>query len=570
MRESGKDMCKVKKITLEEVYMKLILVMIIPVILFAQIERWVYIYDGNLSHIDVAEALTCGLDGNIYAVGRTANLGTSSDFIVASLKDNGDTNWIYLYNPVNLEDIAFAVCYGLDHNIYAAGMSSTPTTYADFTVLSLTTGGDTNWIYRYDGPSTSEDYDIAHAITYGLDGNIYAGGTSKALSTAGDFYVVSLSAAGDTNWTYRHGGTATSGGMVRAIEYGADGNVYATGFSWNPGSYYDLLVVSLSTAGDTNWTYGYGGALGDDAGYSVVYGLDSNIYVAGYSISADSLWYFTVISLTDEGDENWVFRYPSSNIFIFRPGDAIVYGLDNNIYAAGKCSLPGQTDDFFVVSLNTAGDTNWTYQLDGKANDDDFANKIVYGSDGNIYAGGMVRDMSSGPDFAVVGLAADGSEKWLYTYSALPIYRWDEAYAIDYGWDGNIYAAGQGSHAGSFWNYNFTVISLDPVTGIEETKNLPAQAVRLEATPNPFSHQTRIRCSILDTRYLIEDPYIRIYDAAGRLVISFNLGSSIQNQESVVRWDGRDQAGNKLPGGVYFVRPRNADHGTIEKLLLIR
>ncbi len=196
--------------------MKYITILLVPFILLAQIERWVYAYDGNMNHMDIAQAMACGLDGNIYAVGRTANYGTSSDFIVVSLDDNGDTNWIYMYNPANLEDIALAVDYGLDHNIYAAGMISTPATYSDFTVLSLTTSGDTNWIYRHDGPGTVEDYDLALAITYGFDGNIYAGGTSKALSSAGDFFVVSLSAAGDTNWTYRHGGTASSGGTTPA------------------------------------------------------------------------------------------------------------------------------------------------------------------------------------------------------------------------------------------------------------------------------------------------------------------------------------------------------------------
>jgi hypothetical protein len=103
--------------------MKYIMNLFVPLILLAQIERWVYTYDGNMNHIDIAQALVCGLDGNIYAVGRTANYGTSSDFIVVNLKDNGDTNWTYMYNPMNLEDIAFAVDYGLDHNIYVAGMS---------------------------------------------------------------------------------------------------------------------------------------------------------------------------------------------------------------------------------------------------------------------------------------------------------------------------------------------------------------------------------------------------------------------------------------------------------------
>lgn len=150
--------------------MKYIMILLIPCALFAQVVNWIYTYNGNLNHIDVAEALVCGLDGNIYVVGRTANYGTSSDCIVASLNNQGDTNWIYMDNPANLEDIPFAVDYGLDHNIYVAGMSSAPVTYSDFMVLSLTTDGDTNWTYRHDGPGTIEDYDMACGIRYGPDG----------------------------------------------------------------------------------------------------------------------------------------------------------------------------------------------------------------------------------------------------------------------------------------------------------------------------------------------------------------------------------------------------------------
>ncbi len=542
--------------------------LLIPFVVVAQIERWVYTYDGNLHRIDVAEALTCGLDGNIYAVGRTANVGTSSDFMVVSLNDNGDTNWIYMYNPANLEDIALAVDYGLDHNIYVAGMSSTPATYSDFTVLSLTTGGDTNWTYRHDGPGTIEDYDAADAITCGLDGNIYAGGTSNAHLGAGDFFVVSLSATGDTNWTYRQGGTTYSGGTVKAIEYGADGNIYAAGYNAYVGSYYDFFVVSLSAAGDTNWTYRYGGALGDDAAHSVAYGLDGNIYAAGYSIGADSLWYFTVISLTDDGDENWVFRYPSDIMYIFIPASAVVYGLDNNVYAVGKCVLPGQTEDFFVVSLSTAGDTNWTYQYDGKANDRDFAKAVAYGSDGNIYAAGMVCDELRGPDFAVVCLAADGTENWLYTYSAVQSYRWDEAYAIDYGSDGNIYAAGEDNcGAGGFWDYDFTVVSLQPTTGVDEMNTNFTSLMRLDAMPSPFTHRTDIRYQITDDR---EVHVIKVYDITGHLVTDLSGQISVIGHQASVKWDGTDAAGKQVPAGVYFVTLEGNNWRASEKLLLIR
>jgi len=93
------------------------------------------------------------------------------------------------------------------------------------------------------------------------------------------------------------------------------------------------------------------------------------------------------------------------------------------------------------------------------------------------------------------------------------------------------------------------------LTHVEEgtapaTNVIPA----IYAYPNPFSKLTNIRYSILDTRCWIENPTLGIYDASGRLVRSFHQGSSIENQGSVVSWDGTDNTGRRLPSGVYFVK----------------
>jgi hypothetical protein len=322
-----------------------------------------------------------------------------------------------------------------------------------------------------------------------------------------------------------------------------------------------MFVISLSTAGDTNWTYSYGSDLGDDVAYSVAYGLDGNVYAVGHSIGMDSSWYLTVISLNSDGDENWIFTYPAGFVDAHRPSIAITYGLDNNIYAAGKCQMPGQTDDFFVVSLSPSGDTNWTYQLDGSAHGDDRARVLVYGLDDNIYAAGMIENVVSGQDIAIVSLDADGTENWVYTYCAFPIYRWDEAYGIDCGWDGNIYAAGQCSSAGGFWDRMFTAISLDPITGVEETNTEHMQLIRLETTPNPFSTETKIQYSVPpNTGYV---PTISIYDARGSLVRSFDQGLS-------VIWDGTGESGAYVPAGVYFATVETENCTTTGKLLLVR
>jgi hypothetical protein len=92
-------------------------------------------------------------------------------------------------------------------------------------------------------------------------------------------------------------------------------------------------------------------------------------------------------------------------------------------------------------------------------------------------------------------------------------------------------------------------------THVEEMKELKTTNVyNITVHPNPFTHSTKIRYSILDTRYLIEDPTIIIYDATGRLVKSFSIQTSNLLSSTSVVWDGTDQANRKLGSGVYFLR----------------
>lgn len=538
---------------------KIIIALFIPLLTFTQIERWVYRYNGWTDE-DIAYDVVQGLDGNIYAVGKTVHIGTGTDFMVVNLKDNGDTNWMYIYDRAGYGDMAMSVVYGTDNNIYAAGRSGTASTYWDFLVLSLTTNGDTNWTYQYDGPSSS--YDEANSIAYGLDGNIYVAGSS-----ADDMFVVSLSAAGDTNWTYRHDGAGIASNGASAIVYGADNNIYVAGVSCGATTSWDFCVISLSPAGDTNWTYQYdGGASSYDGANSIVYGLDGNIYAAGYSNGIGGEWLLTVTSLTSEGNENWVYTF-RGDLYQSNRANSLAYGADNNIYVAGMCAWATSGHDFMVLSLSAAGDTNWTYRLQGSQNADDDAKAIVYGSDGNIYVAGTVVDGMSAKDFTVVSLAADGTENWMYSYTAAPTYWWDEAYAITYGLDDKVYAAGYSIDSTSIHLWDFTVISLDPVTGVEETNTNSKQLVRLEAMPNPFTNFTDIRYGITDHS---QECKLEIYDIAGRLVADLSKQTSVIGHQLSVKWDGTDETGKQLPGGVYFVRFANQDNGTIEKLLLIR
>ncbi|KPK64708.1 hypothetical protein AMJ83_00480 [candidate division WOR_3 bacterium SM23_42] len=109
--------------------------------------------------------------------------------------------------------------------------------------------------------------------------------------------------------------------------------------------------------------------------------------------------------------------------------------------------------------------------------------------------------------------------------------------------------------------------------GIEEIATwhaVPKTTMSLQVSPNPFTQQTQIRFSIQDSRSTIQKMELSIYDISGRLVNSFNHETPIMNCESVVSWDGTDQADRQLGSGVYFIKLTADDYETTEKVLYVR
>jgi flagellar hook assembly protein FlgD len=60
---------------------------------------------------------------------------------------------------------------------------------------------------------------------------------------------------------------------------------------------------------------------------------------------------------------------------------------------------------------------------------------------------------------------------------------------------------------------------------------------------------------------------LKIYDAAGRLMKSFDVGSSIEDRESSISWSGIDDANRKLGCGVYFVQLETQDNNITKKIV---
>jgi hypothetical protein len=220
---------------------------------FAQVERWVYTYNGTGNADDMALSVILGDDGNIYAAGQSRGNGTGLDFTVISLAPDGNERWVYIYNgPGNTDDTAKQILYGSDGNIYACGQSIGETSSNDFIVISLTQSGTERWVYRYNG--TGNGPDEATSIDYGLDGNIYVAGYCFGVSSYQDFIVISLDTAGSERWTYIYdAGQYPGNDFARSIVCGSDTNIYAAGQIYNWVTLEDFAMVSLDSAGSVRW-----------------------------------------------------------------------------------------------------------------------------------------------------------------------------------------------------------------------------------------------------------------------------------------------------------------------------
>ena len=497
----------------------------------AQVERWVYRFNGPANHDDEAIALIHSVDGNIYAVGYSSGNSTDSDFTVVSLTPGGGERWVYRYNgPGDSLDIARAIVCDPNGNLYVAGSSYDNNN--DAIIISLTPNGVERWVYRYNGSGNGDD--ITNSIVLGLDGNLYAAGVSYGTGTEDDFVIVSVDTAGNERWVYRYDWTGGGDGAYTLV-YGADNNIYAAGYSYHFVSWFVFTVVSIDSAGAERWIYHtQGTGVVDESAYSVVYGQDDDIYAVGCSYLLD----FTVISLDTAGVEQWTFLYG-------QPGEPDLaydncFGLDGNIYAAGYISATGAGFDFTVISLTDMGDTNWLYNINGSANGNDVAQAIVYGADEHIYSAGWIIDTSSAEDFVVIRLDTTGAEEWKYKYNGADN-NIDKATTVVYGQDDNIYAAGCCSDAG---NLDFVVISLDTTTvGVHEKPITAPTTKYIHPLSTFFTNSI-----ILEVNNPPSNLKIVLYDVQGRKRYETLLSSP----QTVLEIN--DGEISLLPKGIYFLR----------------
>jgi hypothetical protein len=98
----------------------------------------------------------------------------------------------------------------------------------------------------------------------------------------------------------------------------------------------------------------------------------------------------------------------------------------------------------------------------------------------------------------------------------------------------------------------------------------PEKTALLQNFPNPFNPDTWIPYQLNRE----SDVSITIYDAVGRMVRHLDLGQkpvgTYRTRERAAHWNGRNQAGELVVSGIYFVVLKSGDYRETRSVVLIR
>lgn len=110
--------------------------------------------------------------------------------------------------------------------------------------------------------------------------------------------------------------------------------------------------------------------------------------------------------------------------------------------------------------------------------------------------------------------------------------------------------------------YSMQILTTSPLLSVEEEPKHQSQSF-LQNYPNPFNQSTTFIFSLPSAGYV----NINIYNIMGEKIATL-IEEDLQEGDHQIKWNGTDDAGNSLPGGVYFCTLKTAKNTNTIKLLL--
>lgn len=166
----------------------------------------------------------------------------TSDYRIVRFDSLGSMLWEEIYDGAGGDDWATDIATGANGSVYVTGSSwGGIETGSDIVTLKFSAdGGFPEWVARYDGPASGDDFGAAIALDPA--GYVYVtGSTYDGEST--NFVTIMYRADGTEVWRALYDG-ATRGNDRGADVAASEGRIAVTGSSWGTGTQLDFLTIA--------------------------------------------------------------------------------------------------------------------------------------------------------------------------------------------------------------------------------------------------------------------------------------------------------------------------------------
>lgn len=437
--------------------------------------RWAALYNGPSSGNDERPEMLLDGQGNVYLVGLSRGVGTSTDITAVKYDANGNQLWAARFNGTgNGDDIPYNAELDAGGNLYVTGTTwrkynfNPGGTEYDYVTMKFDPAGNRLWTRYYDGNRAN---DIPYDLALDASGNVYVTGGSQ-YSGYNNFLVdrattVKYDAQGGELWVRTYDTTDRWGATGSGVAVDAQGNVYVAGnvkvATVNANTTdHNILTLKYDAAGALVWAVQHdtpithGGEDFDNA--ERIHVNDRGVYVQGSSIP-DGNSYDVLMLKYDAAGGGLLASSFWSGPDRDDPNDWAFDG-EGNVYTTGLSERGLDYGYFFTLKFDASLNLVWERTYNGPYPDGfDAAYGIGLDAEGDAYVTGPSLGADGDYDFAVIKYLADGTQAWVNRYEG-PDGLDDNPQDIAVDAAGNVYVAGDTRNAAG--HLDFLTLKIAP------------------------------------------------------------------------------------------------------------
>lgn len=458
-----------------------------------------------------------------------------------------DTLWTRYYWNGSYDE-ARSVAESRDSGFIVAGMSVLQgDTHQKIHLFKTDFKGDLQWSKLYGTDTTNEQ---AHHVLSTHDGGFLVS-AERSYSVTPEVWIIKTDEHGDTVWTFTPSGLG-NGHPLYAIQLPDSSYAITGAINW--GYQWDAFILRLDKDGGFIRQGRYGGT-GTQEGHFIGPTPDSGFILAVFGTSYTGTQFdFRAIRTDSIGSLIWDSTYVLSA---------------SNDMLAGACLaddgmvMTGLANDWIghALKVDFDGHTVWSKTLGGPLGQQ--ANSICCTPDGGFMVGGWREVVGQRRDFSFTKIDEHGDTAWTYLVGGgdddqgqQVVRTCDDCYILL----GHNASIENGTVA---WLVKLGEAVLD----VEEhyDPSLPKHFELGMNYPNPFNPTTLIAFS-LPFRTEVR---LAVYNLLGQEVKVLARGSRAAGTYTVL-WDGTNEAGMRVPSGVYFYRLEAGPYVASRKMVLVK